>query len=411
MPKNILPYAIMRDDKKNSVEVELYGEVVENVPIDWWTGEKVSGLFIELSQFLTDLDTLKEADDITFRINSTGGDVEAGITIYNRIRELSGHTTTIVDGIAASAASIIAQAGDERKVNVGTQTMIHGASAGLIGYYNVNDLQKVENMLNSINKAVAGIYSERTGQDVGAIARMMKKESWMTPEEAVENGFADEIIGQQAPVVDKVEGKKDLIIVNGVEHILRGIPMPNMNIRQTLTEALRESDDDVKIFERAKDQAKTMIVNGREPSAIDTISKGERETMTIEELRESYPELVKQITDEATTAACASVDESVKAALDAERARIQEIDSIAKMVGDQALVEKAKYEEPMNASELALKAMQAQQAAGKEFLQNRNEELKETANAISNPNQGMEDQVAKDATELQALVAKIKEEG
>ena len=146
--KLLEPYVIMRDKQKNTIEVNLYGEVVQTVPIDWWTGEKIEGLFIELKQFLNDLDSFREADEVTFRINSVGGDVEAGISIYNRIRELSGHTTTIVDGIAASAASIIAQAGDSRKVNIGAQTMIHGASAFLYGYYNVPSIQKVENMLN-----------------------------------------------------------------------------------------------------------------------------------------------------------------------------------------------------------------------------------------------------------------------
>ena len=136
--------------------------------------------------------------------------------------------------------------------------------------------------------------------------------------------------------------------------------------------------------------------------------------MTLEEMRESYPDLVKQITDEATTAACTKLDESVQAsvqaALDNERKRIREIDSIAQMVGDPEMVNKAKYEEPMDASELALKAMQAQQAAGNSYVRNRAEELKETENVTATANGGMEDTVAQDAAELNNLIAKLKKE-
>lgn len=136
--------------------------------------------------------------------------------------------------------------------------------------------------------------------------------------------------------------------------------------------------------------------------------------MTLEEMRESYPELVKQIEDEAVSAACAKSEEAAKAsvqdALKAERDRIKEIDSIAQMVGDPEMVNKAKYEEPVNASELALKAMQAQQAAGNSYVKNRAEEMKETENVTVNANGGMEDTVAQDAAELSSLIAKLKKE-
>ena len=66
-----VPYMINKADN-GTVEVNLYGEVVESVPVDWWTGEKVNGLFIELEAFLQDLDTLKDASDIIFHINSVG---------------------------------------------------------------------------------------------------------------------------------------------------------------------------------------------------------------------------------------------------------------------------------------------------------------------------------------------------
>lgn len=384
------PYIINKKEDK-TVEINLYGEVVESVPIDWWTGEKVEGLYIELAGFLKELDNLKDATKITFHINSIGGDVAAGMSIYNRIRALDAETTTIVDGIAASAASVIAQAGDKRLVSLGTQTMIHGASAGLIGYYNVTDLNKVTKQLDSTNESIANIYANRSGKDTSEIKRMMNKETWMTADEAVTNGFADEVIGREAPMVAKIEGLSNALMINGVIQRFNNIPLPNMEAGDTI--------------------AIDKVSNGREPSDIElsTPTQKEAKLMNVQELKEAYPELVKEIQDEATKAACATNDEAVKAAVEADRNRIKEIDSIANMVGDPELVNKAKYTEPINASELALKAMQAQQAAGNSFLEARKAETAATNQITSAPNAGMEDQVAQEEAELNALVNKLKE--
>lgn len=399
----MMPYTIMKADEE-SVEVDLYGEVVEDVPIDWWTGEKVEGLFIELKQFLNDLDTLKDAKNITFRINSIGGDVEAGISIYNRIRGLAGKTTTVVDGLAASAASIIAQAGDVRQVSVGAQTMIHGASAGLVGYYNLGDVKRIENMLTAINKSVAGIYAERSGADVDHIRAMMEKEKWMTPEEAVAEGFADEIVGKEEPVVDRVSGNAGMILVNGVPHTLRGMPIPDaMKVRNILPEEAVGTAKDLQGEEQAE-----KVSNGLEPSDIELSTAAEgRKTMDLQELQQNHPDLVEQIRNEAAQTALQEKDSAVQAALEADRKRMMEIDSISQMVGDPALVNKAKYEEPIDAKELAFKAMQAQQAAGNQYLANREEEA--AADVTGSPNGGMEDNVAENEAELNGLINKLKE--
>ena len=390
-------YMIAKSDNGHHVDINLYGEVVQKTPIDWWTGEAVDGLYISLNDFLKDLDSLKDADSVTFHINSIGGDVSAGLSIYNRIRALNAETTTIVDGLAASAASVIAQAGDKRLVSLGAQTMIHGASTLMVGYYNDQDLQRVDEGIKTVNKSLADLYAERSGKDSAEILEMMEAETWMTPDEAVENGFADEVIGREEPIVDKVEGMKNALVVNGVLHRFGKIPLPSMSVNSTL--------------------AQSQIVSGSEPPTIDNSlhsKEGGNLKMTLEEMRESYPELVKQIEDEAVSAACtkseADVQASVQDALKAERERIKEIDSIAQMVGDPEMVNKAKYEEPVNASELALKAMQAQQAAGNTYVRNRAEEMKETEDVTATANSGMEDTVAQDAAELSSLIAKLKKE-
>lgn len=357
---DLKPYVINKAKDGKSASVNLYGEIVESVPTSWWTGEKVDGLFIELEGFLKDLENLSGMDEVSFYINSVGGDVYAGISIFNKIRSLKAETTTVVDGLAASAAAIVAQAGDKRQVSVGSQTMIHTASAGLIGYYNRQELKKVDNTLKSIDKSLAELLADRTGREQDEIMAMLTKTTWMTADEAVEEGFADEVINKSEPVVDRVSDSLTYII-NGIPHTFGNMPLPAFKTVGTFA------------------PAQTEVSNGSGPVDIDNPSpKKEEKSMDIQELKNAYPDLVTQIQDEAKATAQTDNAEAVKNAVDdavkAERQRMKEIDSIAQTVGAE-LVNEAKYgENPMNASELALKALQNQQAAGAQYIQDRREE-------------------------------------
>ena len=356
----------MKSDSE--AEINLYGEVVDSTPVDVWTGKPVDGLFIALDQFLNDLDGLKGASKLTFRINSVGGDAHAGVTIYNRIRELPGEKTTIVDGLAASAASIIAQAGDRRIMNTGTQEMIHGASCFLFGYHNEGTLMKARKMLTSTNKAIAEIYAERSGRDVDEILAMMKSEKWMTADEAVEEGFADVVQGREEPKAVATDGA---IIVNGITHRLRGLPRPIMRLVES-TETTAEAS-------ALADEIKT-----KEGGTV----------MNLEELKAKYPELVDEIQAETlmevSKAHQTEVDECIKDALEKDRARMKAIDEIANQIGDPALVQKAKYDEPVTAEQLALEAMRAQAKQAETFSALRAKEVAPASDVAPSPVDGVE---------------------
>jgi ATP-dependent Clp endopeptidase proteolytic subunit ClpP len=365
---SLKPYVINKAEDGKSAKVNLYGEIVETVPIDWWTGEKIEGLFIELKQFLDDIEGLSGMDEVSFFINSVGGDVNAGTSIYSKIRSLKAHTTTIVDGLAASAASIVAQAGDERKVSIGSQTMIHCASAGLIGYYNRDDLKAVSNTLKSFDNSIAELLADRTGREECDILNMMSKTTWMTAEEAVKEGFADEVINKSEPVVDRVSDST-MYVINGIPHSFHNMPVPSFKTVGTFAPAQI-----------------TEVSNGSGPVDIDNPSKKEEKSMDIQELKNAYPDLVTQIQDEAKATAQTENAEAVKNAVNdavkAERERMKAIDSIAKTIGAE-LVNEAKYgENPMNASELALKALQDQQAKGSEYMETRSKEI--AASGVNN---------------------------
>lgn len=137
------------------------------------------------------LDALSEHGpaDLTVHINSGGGYVYDGIAIYNALKSHQGQVTVHVDALAASAASVIAMAGDLIVMGEAALMMIHNASAVTIGDH--SEHSKGSEFLKKIDRQAAGIYARRTGMAVEKVSEMMEAETWLSTEEAVEKGFAD----------------------------------------------------------------------------------------------------------------------------------------------------------------------------------------------------------------------------
>lgn len=152
---------------------------------DWWTG----GGFTE-KRMAAALRSIG-SNDVTVNINSPGGDMFAGIAMYNMLREHKAKVTVNVMGIAASAASIIAMAGDEIRMGLGTFLMIHNAWGVVVG--NRNDMRDAADLFDSFDSALADIYEARSDMSRGDIVKLMDAETFMGPSEAVKNGFADEV--------------------------------------------------------------------------------------------------------------------------------------------------------------------------------------------------------------------------
>ncbi|WP_167450631.1 head maturation protease, ClpP-related [Xenorhabdus ehlersii] len=136
--------------------------------------------------------------DVIVNINSPGGDVFEGIAIYNLLRNHSGKVTVNVLGLAASAASIIAMAGDEINIGRGAFLMIHNAWTCCCG--NKNDLIAVAEALKPFDDSLVDIYSARTGIDKDTITNMMDNETFISHTDALSQGFADGLLA--ADVVD-----------------------------------------------------------------------------------------------------------------------------------------------------------------------------------------------------------------
>ena len=354
-------------------EIDLYGDVVSSKPRNWWTGEALEGEFISPEGFKEDLEAVADKKNIVLKINSCGGDVYSGIAIHNIIKGLSANITVVIEGIAASAASIIAMAGDTIKMHEGSIMMIHGVSTLLWDYMNIQDLKKLENSMEAIEKAIANIYHAKTGIDVDELRNMMKDETWMTGDEAVEMKFADSMIEEDEKEEDDENPFTNMtammtadhkhIFVNGVQHSTAGM----MNIPSWIP-VLKKS-----VKQQA--EAKTVDNKSKEPKKVQEGA----DKMDKKQFMNEYPELYAEIVKEAKDSATQDVQNKINEAVNAERTRINEIDEIADQIPDQAMVNEAKYGEDgkrMNASQLSFAALKAAKNNGAQFLNNLNQGFK-----------------------------------
>lgn len=391
----------------NDAEINLYGEVVQSHPVDWWTGEKIPGNFIALDEFLRDLDELNSKDNVTVHINSVGGDFYAGLAIYNRLRTLKASITTINDGLAASAGSLIFMAGDKgkRKAHAASNLMIHGVLTLLWGYYNAVDLKAEIKTLESHNKAAIAAYVEATGLPEDVVKAAMSKDTYMTGQEAVDAGWADEVItGDDAadPVNMKLSPDKSLLMCNGYSVAARCMGNLPASIPQMSAEEWAQ-------LSTPKNGANAHP-NSTQPAnrVSDNTHTGgtDMEIKNTTELRNAFPDLVAQIESDARADG-----------MHAERQRIQGIESIQNAIGDTAMIHDAKFgEKPMNAQELAFAAMQKQASLGADMLnklgndaQNSGAAAVTAAPAVTETKAMTEDEQA-EALMLGAIPAHLKKE-
>lgn len=167
----------IRNAAGDEAVVRIYDEI-------WWLG-------VNAQDLVADLDGIT-APKMRVEINSPGGDVFDGIAIYNALRNHPAHVTTRVDGLAASIASVIAQAGDHRIMMSASQMMIHNAWGLAVG--DTNDHADMSELLEQQDAVIAGIYASRSGRDAETFRALMNAETWLTTDRALEEGLADEVV-------------------------------------------------------------------------------------------------------------------------------------------------------------------------------------------------------------------------
>ncbi len=174
-------------DDGGPARVDVYDEIGGS-----WFSDGVSA-----SDFVASLAEIPAARSLEVHINSPGGDVFDGIAIYNAIAQRPGPVTTVVDGLAASAASFIAQAGKTRVVSPGSMMMIHDASGICIG--NATEMRELASLLDQVSGNLADIYAAHTGRPADAWREAMQAETWYKADQAVSAGLADKLAERPAP--------------------------------------------------------------------------------------------------------------------------------------------------------------------------------------------------------------------
>lgn len=155
-------------------------------------GEDYWGEGVTAKRIAGALRAIGKGNPVTVNINSPGGDLFEGVTIYNLLREHGGEVTVKVLGMAASAASIIAMAGDKIEVGLGSFFMIHNCWALSIGDRNFH--RASADYQEQFDLAMAGIYSAHTGIEGTEIGEMMDRETWLGGQAAIDKGFADSLL-------------------------------------------------------------------------------------------------------------------------------------------------------------------------------------------------------------------------
>lgn len=369
-------------------EITLYGDVMSQQPVDWWTGEPAPGLYITPEGFMEDLAAVKDKAHITVKLNSCGGDLYTGIAIHNALKALTGEVNVVVEGIAASAASVIMCAGDTVTVYPGSLVMIHGVSVVLWDSVNIQDMKQLIKGMDASERAVAEIYNGKTGIATETLRSMMTKETWLTGREAVEKGFADTLKEDEDDPDMSMSADKKVLYVNGVKHNIEGL----RNVPGTIP------------IQRSANPAARPAANKRPTNKAVKKPEGGKPNMTLEELRAQEPDLVSQIEQDARNAAQQANADAVAA----ERQRIEAIDSIAASIPDPQLVHDAKYgENPCTAQELCFRVMQQSAKSGQQFLANYTADgAASGADGVgAAPNSGAPvNQQEQDAADIQAVV-------
>lgn len=165
-------------------------------PVQVTIYDEIGFFGVTAGEFLADLDGI--AGDVEMHINSPGGDIYEGLTIYNRLKARKGTIHVVIDGLAASAASFIAMAASPGMLEMAprSELMIHNGFTMAIG--DANDLRKAADLVERKTADIADIYAERSGKPAAYWLGKMADETWLSAKQAVAEGLADKITGQDA---------------------------------------------------------------------------------------------------------------------------------------------------------------------------------------------------------------------
>ena len=327
---------VKKDDK--SAELMLYGDIAES----FW-GDTISAK--EVTEYLADLDV----ENIDVYINSNGGVVDTAIAINNALKRHKAKVTVNIDGIAASAATLITCAGDIVRMPKNALFMIHNPSTIAMG--DSEEMRKQADVLEKYKNSITETYLQKVNIDKEKLSELMDNETWLNAEEALEYGFIDEIT--ENTDIQVVENK---VISNNM--VFNMAEFKNFNI-------------DKNIKNNGKGSGK----------------------MTKDEIKAQFPDIYAEI-----------VNEGKEIGVKEERTRIQEIENLGY---NHEVVDKAKFEEPKNARDLALEIVSLM----KQENQNKLNRIQDEGKPLNNTPKGNDDGVNDEQKAANKILAFFKKGG
>ena len=276
----------------NEAEILLYDVITDFTDEEWG--------FISAKGLIDKVKALGNITNITLRINSLGGDIFEAQAMYSYLKTHPANITVMIDGIAASAASVVAMSGNKIIMPENALLMIHNPAGGVYG--EAEDMRDSAEILDKVRDTIANVYIARTGLERDKVIEMMNAETWLSAQEAKALKFCDEI---SEPI--KIAARAN---INSIK---------NQLLLNTATNTANN----------LKEEAKVMPEN--------------QEIRTIADLQNAYPELVNTLRD---------------SAIQGERERLRTLDSL-NAPGREAIIARAKYEEPKDARDIAIELLQA----------------------------------------------------
>lgn len=313
-----------RNQTEENAELLLYGDISDT---SWW-GDEVTP-----KQFADELNALGEINEITVRINSGGGDVFAATAIGNMLEQHKANVTAKIDGLCASAATIVACHCSKVVAANDSTYMIHPVKMGLFGYADAVTLQQYLDALGAIRDNIISLYARKTGRDKDDVAEQMDNTSWFTGAEAKENGFVDELIDDTEDEETVIENRGGLLFVNSI-----GTHIPFNDAPKFVQDNLAAAPAaDCVVNKNPVNKAPEKPKNPKEVKNM--------EIKTVDDLRGAYPELVGAIEAAAAETAAAN-----------ERQRIRDIEEMC-LSGSEDFANEAKFEKPISAADYAMQAI------------------------------------------------------
>lgn len=324
----------------NEATVYIYGEI-----LNYDLGEYNYPDDVVPNKFKNELNALGDVNTIHVRINSGGGSVFASYAIMNLLKSHKAQIITYNDGIAASAATIIAMAGDKIVTALGSVWMVHLPSTWAWG--NADDLQKTINVLTTITESMLDIYHARTGIDKAELLKMLHADTWMTGTQALEKGFVDEVTDLE--VVAYLGEDKQTAFFNGLN-----INLDKVRNREVLAGLLQNAPPKSKLLPQVQTPKNAQATPPPTPAVANKIEGVQ--IMNLEDLKAKHPDIYNQ-----------AVNEGKVQGIQAERERIKAIDDMA-LAGMEELTNKAKYETGIAAADFAMELIKAQKQKGVAFM-------------------------------------------